>query len=128
MTELHCTYDPETKGGYAPDGRKVRGTIHWVSAAESRQAEVRLYDRLFMAQDPMDFEEGGSYIEHINPDSLVVQRNAQLEPALAEATVGETVQFERRGYFCLDPDSDDTTLIFNRTITLRDTWAKLQNK
>jgi glutaminyl-tRNA synthetase len=127
VTELRCTYDPETKGGYAPDGRKVRGTIHWVSVAHAVPAEVRLYDRLFLAEDPMHFEEGGSFVEHINPDSLVIQQ-AQLEPSLAEVEIGDVVQFERKGYFCPDPDNLPNALVFNRTITLRDTWAKLQKR
>ena len=128
IVALHCTYDPETKGGYAPDGRKVRGTIHWVSADHATPAEVRLYDRLFSAEDPFDVPEGQDFIASLAADSLTVQNRAQLEPSVQELAVGQTVQFERKGYFCLDPDSSSESLVFNRTITLRDTWAKMQGQ
>ncbi len=128
IVEIHCTYDPETRGGYAPDGRKVRGTIHWVSASHAIDAEVRLYDRLFTVENPMNLEDGENYLDYLNPNSLEVLSGCKLEPSLAEVSAGETFQFERLGYFCVDPDSGDGKLVFNRTITLRDTWAKIRNK
>ena len=128
IIEVHCTYDPETKGGYAPDGRKVRGTLHWVSADYAIEVEVRLYDRLFLKENPMDFGEGEDFTDYINSDSLIVARSCKLEPSLKSAKPGDVFQFERQGYFCVDPDSTDEQLIFNRTITLRDTWAKIQQK
>ncbi|RMF45799.1 MAG: glutamine--tRNA ligase/YqeY domain fusion protein [Anaerolineae bacterium] len=128
IVEIHCTYDPETRGGYAPDGRKVRGTIHWVSASHALDAEVRLYDRLFTVPNPMDTEEGKTYLDYLNPDSLHVLQGCKLEPSLGDAHPGENFQFERKGYFCVDPDSTPEHLIFNRTVTLRDTWAKLAKK
>ena len=122
-TELHCTYDPETKGGASPDGRKVRGTIHWVSAAHAVTAEVRLYDRLFTVSDP----NGENFWEHVNPDSLEVKANCYLEPSLEGAKPGTTYQFERLGYFCPDTvDSRPDRLVFNRAVALRDSWAKLE--
>ncbi len=128
VVALHCSYDPDTKGGYAPDGRKVRGTIHWVSADHAVPAEVRLYDRLFNVEDPFDVPEGQDFMASLSPDSLSVQNEVQLEPSVRELAVGQTVQFERKGYFCLDPDSADDNLVFNRTITLRDTWARIQSQ
>jgi len=128
VIEVHCTYDPETKGGYAPDGRKVRGTLHWVSAQHAVGAEVRLYDRLFTVENPMDFDEGQDFTDFINPDSLEILKNCKLEPGLADATPGERFQFERLGYFCVDLDSSKDSLVYNRTISLRDTWAKIQEK
>lgn len=128
IVEVHCTYDSETKGGYAPDGRKVRGTLHWVSAAHAVNAEVRLFDRLFIKENPMDLADGEDFTDFINPDSLEVLENCRLEPSLTNAKPGDRYQFERRGYFCVDLDSTDTSLIFNRTITLRDTWARIQKK
>ncbi len=125
---LHCSYDPETRGGYAPDGRKVRGTIHWVSADHAVPAEVRLYDRLFNVEDPFDVPEGQDFMASLSPNSLSVLNDAQLEPSVRELAIGQTVQFERKGYFCLDPDSADDHLVFNRTITLRDTWARIQSQ
>lgn len=125
---LHCTYDPETKGGYAPDGRKVRGTVHWVSADHAVPAEVRLYDRLFNAEDPYDAPEGQDFMANLTPNSLSVQTGVRLEPSVRELSIGETVQFERKGYFCLDPHSNDERLVFNLTISLRDTWAKIQRQ
>ncbi len=128
VVALHCTYDPETRGGYAPDGRKVRGTIHWVSADHAVPVQVRLYDRLFNAEDPFDAPEGQDFIANLTPDSLTVLEGVQLEPSVTDLAVGQTVQFERKGYFCLDPDSEESQLIFNRTITLRDTWARMQSR
>ncbi len=128
IVEIRCTYDPETRGGYAPDGRKVRGTIHWVSAQHAIEAEVRLYDRLFSVPNPLDAGEGKTYLDYLNPDSLQVLRGCKLEPSLAEARPGERFQFERKGYFCVDPDSAPGRLVFNRTVTLRDSWAKLARK
>lgn len=126
VTELHCTYDPETAGGNAPDGRKVKATIHWVSASHAVDAEVRLYDRLFTEENPDGMEEGKTFLDCINPEALVVKKGCKLEPALSEAMPSCVYQFERMGYFCLDTDTTDTAPVFNRTITLRDTWAKLQ--
>jgi glutaminyl-tRNA synthetase len=122
VIELRCTYDPATRGGNAPDGRKVRGTIHWVSAADSLPAEIRLYDLLFARPDP---GADGDLMADLNPHSLEVLTECRLERALAQAKIGEPVQFERQGYFCLDPDSAPDRLVFNRTIGLRDSWAKL---
>ncbi|MBI1295425.1 glutamine--tRNA ligase/YqeY domain fusion protein [bacterium] len=128
IVELRCTYDPETKGGYAPDGRKVKGTIHWVSAGQALDAEVRLYDRLFNVEDPTDFPAGGDFTDNLNPDSLQLV-TAKVEPSAAELTPGVPVQFERKGYFCLDgKHSSPEHLVFNQTIGLRDSWAKIQAK
>jgi glutaminyl-tRNA synthetase len=126
VIELHCTYDPETRGGDSPDGRKVRGTLHWVSAAHSLPAEVRLYDQLFVKPDPEDVEAGADFTANLNPNSLETLTPCQVEPSLAGATPGSRYQFERQGYFCVDPDSSDGKLVFNRTISLRDTWAKIE--
>jgi glutaminyl-tRNA synthetase len=126
VIELHCTYDPETRGGYAPDGRKVRGTIHWVSAPHAIGAEVRLYDRLFTKINPLDLEEREHFTDYLNPNSLEVLTECKLEPSLKNAQSGVSVQFERVGYFCVDPDSTAENLVFNRTTTLRDTWAKIE--
>ena len=126
IVELRCTYDPETRGGYAPDGRKVRGTIHWVSAADAVEAEVRLYDHLFTEPHPEDVPEGGDYKDALNAQSLQVLTGCQVEPSLAGAAVGSRCQFERTGYFCVDSDSTPDQLVMNRTVTLRDTWAKLE--
>ena len=123
VAELHCTYDPESRGGDSPDGRKVRGTIHWVSAAHARTAELRLYDHLFSEEEPGKERD---WLEDLNPASLEVRRNCRLEPSLADAEIGVPVQFERRGYFCADPDSSPDALVFNRTVGLRDTWAKVK--
>ncbi len=128
VVEVRCTYDPETKGGYAPDGRRVKGTLHWVSAHHAVNAEVRLYDRLFTKEDPMDFGEGQDFTDFINPDSLIVLENCKVEPSLAAAEPGYRCQFERRGYFTIDLDSTPERLVFNRTATLRDTWARIQNQ
>jgi glutaminyl-tRNA synthetase len=123
VAELRCTYDPATRGGDAPDGRKVKATLHWVSAAHSIAAEVRLYDHLFTRPDP---GADGDFLEDLNPESLEVLTDCRVEPHLAEATPGEAVQFERQGYFCLDPDSTPERPIFNRTVALRDSWAKIR--
>jgi glutaminyl-tRNA synthetase len=128
VSELRCTYDPATRGGDAPDGRKVKGTIHWVSAQHAVDAEVRLYDHLFSKADVDDVPEGQTYLANLNTDSLVVLNRAKLEPSLKTAAVGDKFQFERLGYFCVDKDSAPGTLVFNRAVTLRDTWAKLQKK
>jgi glutaminyl-tRNA synthetase len=125
VLEVRCTYDPETRGGYAPDGRRVKGTLHWVSARHAVDAEIRLYDRLFIKKNPMQTEDGEDFTDNINPDSLKILKKCKLEPSMAEAEPGDRFQFERRGYFCMDTDSTDENLIFNRTITLRDTWAKI---
>jgi glutaminyl-tRNA synthetase len=123
VVELRCTYDPATRGGDAPDGRRPKATLHWLSAAHAIPAEVRLYGHLFTRPDP---GADGDLFADLNPDSEEVLTDCLIEPALAEAAVGETVQFERLGYFCLDPDSMPGLPVFNRTLTLRDTWAKLQ--
>jgi len=129
VVELRCTYDPESRGGSTPDGRKVRGTLHWVSARHALDAEVRLYDRLFLKEDPYDFPEGGDFTDNANPDSLVVLDNAKVEPSLGDAEPGARLQFMRQGYFNVDPvDSTPQHLIFNRTVSLRDTWAKIRKK
>ncbi|MGB7160906.1 MAG: glutamine--tRNA ligase/YqeY domain fusion protein [Tepidisphaeraceae bacterium] len=126
VTEVHCTYDPATKGGDSPDGRKVKGTIHWVSAAESIPAEVRLYDHLFSKPDPEDVPEGQDWKVNLNPKSLEVLPGSRVEPSLRDAPVGTRYQFERHGYFVVDPDSKPGNLVFNRTVSLRDTWAKVE--
>ena len=129
VTELHCTYDPETHGGSAPDGRKVKGTIHWVSASHAFEAQVRLYDRLFTVEDPNKEDDGKTYLDHLNAESQEVIANAKLEPGLAKAEPGERFQFERLGYFCADAgDSQAGKPVFNRTVTLRDAWAKQRGK
>ena len=125
VTELRCTYDPATRGGDAPDGRRVQATLHWVAAGDALPAEVRLYSTLFARPDP-GAGSGGDVMADLNPDSLEVLRDCLVEPALAAAAVGEAVQFERQGYFCADPDGTPDHLVFNRTVGLRDTWAKLQ--
>jgi len=126
VVEVHCTYDPASRGGNSPDGRKVKSTIHWVSAAHALSAETRLYDKLFTKPDPGDVPEGGSFLDNLNPKSLEVLTDAKLEPSLAEVKVGESLQFERVGYFCLDPDSTGSKLVFNRTLPLKDSWAKIE--
>jgi glutaminyl-tRNA synthetase len=125
VVELRCTYDPATRGGDPPDGRKVKATLHWVSAAHAVPAEVRLYDHLFTAPEPGS---GGDFRDDLNPGSLEVLRHCRLEPALGEAAAGEPLQFERQGYFAMDPDSQPGRLVFNRTVALRDSWAKVQAK
>jgi glutaminyl-tRNA synthetase len=129
IIELRCSYDPATRGGNAPDGRKVKGTIHWVSAEKAVPAEVRLYDHLFKTEFPDDAPEGKTFLDNINPNSLTTVRDAKLEPSLADAGPGQHFQFERLGYFFTDPvDSKSGKPVFNRTATLRDTWAKEAGK
>jgi len=128
VVEVHCTYDPATRGGSSPDGRKVKGTIHWVSAAHAVDAEVRIYDKLFSKEDPNEVEEGQEFTANLNPNSLEVIAQAKLEPSLANAPVEGRYQFERLGYFCVDPDSRPGHLVFNRTVALKDTWAKIEKK
>jgi glutaminyl-tRNA synthetase len=128
ITELHCTYDPATRGGDAPDGRKVKATLHWVSAPQAIKVEVRLYDRLFVKGNPDDCEEGKDFTQNINPDSLKILSDCYGEPALSCVKPGDRFQFERLGYFCVDPDSTDGNLVFNRTVSLRDTWAKIEKQ
>jgi len=129
ITELHATYDPETKGGNSPpDGRKVKGTLHWVSAEHAVSAEVRLYDRLFTKENPDRAKDAGDFTDHLNPDSLKVVQDAKLERSLSEASVGDRFQFERLGYFCVDKDSSAGQLVFNRTVSLKDSWAKQAKK
>ncbi len=125
ITEIHCTYDPATRGGNAPDGRKVKSTIHWVSAEHAIEAEVRLYENLFTREDPNETDEGETFISNLNPHSLEVLTGAKLEPSLRLATEGARYQFERLGYFCLDTDASSDRLIFNRTVALRDPYAKI---
>jgi glutaminyl-tRNA synthetase len=126
VVEIHCTYDPETRGGDAPDGRKVKATLHWVSADHAIPVEARMYDRLFTKEDPSALEQWEDFVDYINQDSLEIVSNAMVEPGLCAARPGEIVQFERQGYFCVDPDTTDKKLVFNRTVSLRDTWAKIQ--
>jgi glutaminyl-tRNA synthetase len=126
VVELRCTYDPATRGGDAPDGRKVKATLHWVSAAHALRAEVRLYDVLFTKEDPNDVEEGHDWLENVNPGSLEVLDGCRVEPGLKRAEPGHRCQFERLGYFCVDPDTTPEKLVLNRTVTLKDTWAKMQ--
>jgi glutaminyl-tRNA synthetase len=126
VVEIRCTYDPSTRGGNAPDGRKVKGTIHWVSAAHALDAEVRLYDHLFSKPDPDDVPEGSDYLMNLNLNSLEVLQNCKLEPSLVGATLGSRYQFERLGYFCVDKESGARSLVFNRAVTLRDSWAKIE--
>ncbi len=127
VIELHCTYDPETRGGDSPDGRKVRGTLHWVSAAHSLKAEVRLYDRLFVKANPTAEKDGPDFKTYLNPNSLEILTSCRVEPSLAGAAPGNRYQFERRGYFCVDSVySSDDALVLNRTVSLRDSWAKIE--
>jgi glutaminyl-tRNA synthetase len=127
VVEVHCTYDPESRGGSSPDGRRVQGTLHWVSAAHAVDAEVRLYDRLFLSANPNDVPEGSNFIDNLNPDSLEALASCKLEPSLAGAAPGSRYQFERLGYFCADPvDSSQGNLVFNRTVPLRDSWARIE--
>jgi len=127
IVELHCTYDPKTRGGDSPDGRKVKATLHWVSATHSLNAEVRLFNHLFLKENPTDEKDGADFKTYLNPNSLETLTSCRVEPSLTSAPPGSRYQFERLGYFCIDPaDSPDGTLVFNRTATLRDTWAKIQ--
>jgi len=128
VTEIHCTYDPESKGGQTPDGRKVRGTIHWVNEADACDCEIRLYDRLFNVENPSDESENGDFTQNLNPDSVVVLTGCKAESNLKSAKAGDTFQFMRQGYFCVDTDSTDDKLVFNRTVALKDSWGKILNK
>ncbi len=128
IAEVHCTYDPETRSGNAPDGRKVKATIHWVSADHAVDAEVRLYENLFLKEDPNAVEDGKTFLDNLNPNSLEVLPICKLEPSLAKAEAGDRFQFERLGYFCVDPDTTAELLVFNRTVQLRDTWARIENR
>jgi glutaminyl-tRNA synthetase len=125
LVEVHCTYDPASRGGNSPDGRKVKSTMHWVSAPHAIAAEIRLYDKLFVKADPYDLEEGQDVLDNLNPHSLEIISDAKLEPSLASTKLGDHVQFERVGYFCLDSDSTNEKKIFNRTLPLKDAWAKI---
>ena len=122
IVELHCTYDPETRGGDAPDGRKVKATLHWVSAAHALPAEVRLYSHLLDCEDPADLRDGGPLEDQLNADSLEVVEDARVEPSLLKAAPGSSFQFERLGYFCVDPDSTARKLVFNRTLELKSAY------
>ena len=126
VVELHCTYDPATRGGDAPDGRKVKSTLHWVSVGHALEAQVRLYDHLFTKENPEMGAEGADFKSNLNPNSLEILASCRVEPSLAGAAPGSRYQFERLGYFCVDPDSSDSKLMFNRTVSLRDPWAKIQ--
>jgi glutaminyl-tRNA synthetase len=126
--EVHCTYDPETRGGNAADGRKVKSTLHWVSAAHAVEAEVRLYETLFRKENPSELEEGEDFTANLNPLSLEVIRGAKLEPSLSEPREGARYQFERLGYFAVDPDSLPGKPVFNRTVALKDAWAKIEKR
>jgi glutaminyl-tRNA synthetase len=128
VVEVHCTYDPATRGGNSPDGRKVKSTIHWVSAPHALEAEVRIYDNLFTNPDPNDVPEGQDFTANLNPNSLEVVTDAKLEPSLKDADPGDRYQFERLGYFCVDKDSQPGRLVFNRTVALKDTWARVEKK
>jgi len=128
VVEVHCTYDPASRGGNSPDGRKVKSTIHWVSAAHAVDAEVRIYENLFSKEDPSDVGEGQDVLDNLNPNSLEVLGHSKLEPSLANAVAGSRYQFERLGYFCVDPDSRPGALVFNRTVALKDTWAKVEKR
>jgi glutaminyl-tRNA synthetase len=126
VIELRCTYDPASRGGNSPDGRKVRGTLHWVSAAHAVEAEVRLYDRLFLKDNPDDTDDGSDFLSNLNPQSLETLDGCRVEPSLASAKPGDRIQFERQGYFCVDPDFTPDRPVFNRTVALRDSWAKIE--
>jgi glutaminyl-tRNA synthetase len=128
VVEVHCTYDPATRGGNAPDGRKVKSTIHWVSAAHAVPADVRLYENLFLKENPNEVEEGRDWTDNLNPNSLEIVKDAKLEPSLANAQIETPYQFERLGYFCVDPDSKPGALVFNRTVALKDTWARVEKR
>jgi glutaminyl-tRNA synthetase len=128
VVEIHCTYDPATQSGNAPDARKVKSTIHWVSAGHAIDAEVRLYGNLFATENPGDVPEGQDFTVNLNPNSLEILTNAKLEPSLAGAKPGDRYQFERLGYFSADLDSKPGALVFNRTVPLRDTWAKIEKR
>jgi glutaminyl-tRNA synthetase len=128
IIELHCTYDPESRGGWTPDNRRVKGTLHWVTAQHAIKVEVRLYDHLFTKEDPDEVEEGKTFIDNLNPNSLEVLTGCFSEPGLVEVKSGDQFQFMRQGYFCADPDSEPGKPVFNRAVSLRDTWAKIEQK
>lgn len=129
VTCVHCTYDPASKGGNSPDGRKVKGTIHWVSAAHAVDAEVRLYDRLFLTENPSEDTDGsGDFTANLNPESLTVLKGCKLESTLADCKPGNTFQFLRQGYYCVDKDSTAQNIVLNRTVAIKDSWAKQQKK
>jgi len=128
VVEVHCTYDPATRGGDSPDKRKVKSTLHWVSAEHALEAEVRLYDHLFNKEDPTDVEDGTDFRNYLNPNSLEILTSCRVEPTLAGAPPGSRYQFERLGYFCVDPDSSPGKLVFNRVVSLRDIWSKIQKQ
>jgi glutaminyl-tRNA synthetase len=125
---VHCTYDPASKGGNSPDGRKVKSTIHWVSAAHAVDAEVRIYENLFSKENPSDVEPGQDVLDSLNSKSLEIIADAKVEPSLANAAAGARYQFERLGYFCVDPDSKPGKPVFNRTVALKDAWARVEKK
>ena len=126
IVEIHCSYDPETRGGWSDDGRKVRGTLHWVSAEHAMDAEVRFYDSLFTEREPESAADGEDWIQFLNPNSLEVLNDCKVEPSLVDAPTESRYQFLRMGYFCVDPDTTPEKLVFNRTVPLRDSWAKIQ--
>jgi glutaminyl-tRNA synthetase len=126
IVELHCTYDPATRGGDSPDGRKVKSTLHWVSADHAIEAEVRLYEHLFTRENPDEADEGEDFTSNLNPNSLEVLTDCFVEPSLQDAEPPARYQFERLGYFCVDPDGTSDKLVFNRTVSLRDEWARIQ--
>jgi glutaminyl-tRNA synthetase len=126
VVEVHCRYDPATRGGNTPDGRKVKATIHWVSAAHAVDAEVRIYENLFLKENPSDIEEGKDVLDNLNPNSLQIIAGAKVEPSLASAAAGTRYQFERLGYFCVDADSKSGKPVFNRTVALKDAWARVE--
>jgi len=128
IKRLLCTYDPETRGGWSKDGRKVKGTLHWVSTPHAIKSEIRLYDRLFQTKNPLDVKKGEDFKKNLNPDSLKIIRSCRLEPSVSNARPGDRFQFLRKGYFCVDPDSKKDHLVFNQTVPLRDTWAKILKK
>jgi glutaminyl-tRNA synthetase len=128
VVEVHCSYDPATRGGNTPDGRKVKSTIHWVSAAHAVDAEVRVYENLFLKEDPSDVEEGHDVLDNLNLNSLEIIADAKVEPSLANAVAGARYQFERLGYFCVDPDARPGSPVFNRTVALKDAWARVEKK
>jgi glutaminyl-tRNA synthetase len=128
VIEVHCTYDPASKGGNSPDGRKVKSTIHWVSAAHAVDAEVRIYENLFTKENPSDVEPGQDVLDNLNPNSLEIIADAKVEPSLTNAAAGSRYQFERLGYFCADPDSKPGKPVFNRTVALKDAWARVEKK
>ena len=128
IVELRCSYDPASRGGNSPDGRKIKGTLHWVSSSHALKAEVRLYDHLFTRTNPEDVEEGKDFRSNINPDSLEILSDCMVEPDLAAGKPGDRFQFLRMGYYCIDIDSSAYKLIFNRTVGLKDTWAKVAVK